>query len=321
MVAESQRRGGRTVADPGAWETTTYVYDPAGRRIAKAFDGDVAVRYLYDGDHCIAEYDGNDVLLRKFVSGPGVDQPICMTEVQDANAVYYYHFDGLGSVVALSDADGDTVQVYEYSVYGQAAASDPNHPNPFLFTARRFDSETGLYHYRARMYNPYIGRFLQTDSAQQGMNLYRYCSNDPVNFVDPSGLVAVAFYDGSDPGGISPVGPLIDGAGFKHMAEASGCDYVFDMMDSARLLYDTVGDYIIAKLEQLKEKDVKITEIYFFDHGWNGELAELDPNSGWITTEISEGGFTLGNEVYTVDGRGYAGSDALSNYLKRCKRC
>jgi hypothetical protein len=90
------------------WETVTYVYDPAGRRIAKAFDGEVAVRYVYDGSHCIAEYDVNDVLLRKFLYGPGVDQPICMIEVADSGpalslpngAVYYYHFDGLGSVVA-----------------------------------------------------------------------------------------------------------------------------------------------------------------------------------------------------------------------------
>jgi RHS repeat-associated protein len=173
----------------GDWETVTYVYDPAGRRIAKAIDGDVAVRYLYDGDHVIAEYDGDDVLLRKFIYGPGVDQPICMIEAGGSYAgAYYYHFDGLGSVVALSDADGETVQTYEYSVYGEPAASDPNHPNPYLFTARRFDPETGLYHYRARAYNPYIGRFLQTDPAGQGMNAYTYCANSPVGRVDPSGL-------------------------------------------------------------------------------------------------------------------------------------
>ncbi len=120
--------------------------------------------------------------------GPGVDQPICMIEASGTYAgAYYYHFDGLGSVVALSDADGETVQTYEYSVYGEPAASDPNHPNPFLFTARRFDRETGLYHYRARAYNATIGRFLQTDPAGQGMNWYAYCGNSPVIFTDASG--------------------------------------------------------------------------------------------------------------------------------------
>jgi len=95
--------------------------------------------------------------------------------------------------VALSDAAGDTVQLYEYSVYGQVAASDPNHPNPFLFTGRRFDTDTGLYYYRARYYNPYIGRFLQTDPIGygDGMNSYWYCGNSPTGFVDPFGLIRI----------------------------------------------------------------------------------------------------------------------------------
>lgn len=89
-----------------------------------------------------------------------------MIDVADSNAVYYYHFDGLGSVVALSDSDGDSCQSYEYSVYGQVAAEDPNHTNP------------------------YIGRFLQTDPVGygNGINWYAYCRNNPLNYVDPSGL-------------------------------------------------------------------------------------------------------------------------------------
>jgi hypothetical protein len=133
-----------------------------------------ATTYLYDGDHIIAEYDGNNNLVRKlvvslsnpYVYGPRVDEPVCMIDLADSNAVYYYHFDGLGSVVALTDANGTCVQTYEYSVYGHVAASslrsaysagaaanagrataedgsDPNHPNPFMFTGRQFDIETG----------------------------------------------------------------------------------------------------------------------------------------------------------------------------------
>jgi len=179
--------GGSSTTD---WEQITYTYDPSGRRIAKDVDG-VVTKYVYDGDQCIAEYDANDVLLRKYIHGPSIDEPICMIEAAGGYAgTYYYHFDALGSVVALSDADGDTVQVYEYDVYGQVAASDPNHPNRFLFTGREFDTETGLYYYRARYYNPTIGRFLQTDPIGygDGLNWYAYCGNMPTELTDPYGL-------------------------------------------------------------------------------------------------------------------------------------
>ncbi len=74
----------------------------------------MTIKYAYDGDRIIAEYDANDVLLRNFIYSPGIDEPICLIVAADGNAVYhqdgqghYYHFDGLGSVVALSDVNRD----------------------------------------------------------------------------------------------------------------------------------------------------------------------------------------------------------------------
>jgi len=173
---------------PSDWNSISYVYDPSGRRIEKKYDGQAVMKYLYDGDHIIAEYDATGALVHKYIYGPGVDQPICMIDVSDANATYYYHLDGLGSVIALTDSSGSVANLYEYNIFGEVSASDPNHPNRFLFTGREFDTETGLYYYRARYYNPYIGRFLQTDPIGDGMNRYAYCRNNAINAVDPLGL-------------------------------------------------------------------------------------------------------------------------------------
>ena len=112
---------------------------------------------------------------------------------------FYFHADGLGSVVALSDRDGRTVETYRYDVFGRTVVydGDGRRPraasavgNPYFFTGRRLDFETGLYYYRARMYSPNLGRFLQTDPIgyADSINWYAYCGNNPVVFVDPLGL-------------------------------------------------------------------------------------------------------------------------------------
>jgi RHS repeat-associated protein len=179
--------------DPAEWQEITYKHDVLGRRVEKKVDG-YSTRYVHDGDHIIAEYDGNNNLLRKYIYGPCIDEPVCMIEVADSNAAYYYHYDALGSVVALSNSAGDTVQTYEYSVYGEVAVEDANHTNPYMFAGRRFDIEIGLYYNRARYYNPFTGRFLQADPIGygDGMNMYAYCGNNPVGDIDPWGLTAAS---------------------------------------------------------------------------------------------------------------------------------
>ncbi len=113
-------------------------------------------------------------------------------------AVYTYHRDSLGSVTEIADAQGALVERYEYDVYGAARLFDSSGQrifdsaigNPIRFTGRWYDAESDNYDYRARVYSPALGRFLQTDplGAVDGFNLYAYVGNNPVTWLDPFGL-------------------------------------------------------------------------------------------------------------------------------------
>ena len=120
-----------------------------------------------------------------------------------SNGDYFYHYDGLGSVIALSDASGQIVETYAYDVYGKSEIRNSNNSvvsvssvaNQYFFTGRQYDAETGLYYYRARYYSPVIGRFMQTDPVgySAGINWYLYCGNNPIMLVDPSGLCKIDY--------------------------------------------------------------------------------------------------------------------------------
>jgi RHS repeat-associated protein len=120
------------------------------------------------------------------VYGTNVDEPIVLA---DSGAAYFYHADALGSVVALTNQAGAVQETYSYGPYGEVSGASAV-GNPYLYTARHYDSETSLYYYRARYYDPRLGRFLQSDPVgyAEHPNLYTYCANNPVNFIDPFGL-------------------------------------------------------------------------------------------------------------------------------------
>jgi RHS repeat-associated protein len=113
-----------------------------------------------------------------------------LATVTSAGTVYWHHTDHLGSVIATSDANGQTVGVATYSPHGEGAP--PLH-SPFGFTGRQYDPETGLYYYRARYYSPYVGQFLTTDpiGTKDDPNLYAYVGLDSANATDPTGLASL----------------------------------------------------------------------------------------------------------------------------------
>jgi RHS repeat-associated protein len=102
---------------------------------------------------------------------------------------YYYHADGLGSITGLTDSSQTVVQNYGYDGFGNLSQT-PTIQNPYTYTGREWDRETGLYYYRARYYDPKAGRFLSEDpiGIAGGIDLYAYARNNPVKFMDPMGL-------------------------------------------------------------------------------------------------------------------------------------
>lgn len=164
----------------------TIEYDPTGR-LAKttvvATSGTTITEFQYDGDRLIAEYSGSSGgMLQRYVHGDRVDEPLVWYQGSARN---WLHADRQGSIVAVSDANGD-VTPYTYDAYG---VPDDWGGVRFRYTGQIALHEAELYHYKARVYDPQLGRFLQTDPTgyDDGLNWYAYVGNDPLNGTDPSG--------------------------------------------------------------------------------------------------------------------------------------
>jgi RHS repeat-associated protein len=166
-------------------------YDPMGR-LQSSTVGTAVTQYFYSGTELVAELDGAGNTLRRYVHGPGTDEPIVWYEGATLANRNYLHADERGSIIATSDGSG-VATVYKFGPFGEPTSWTGSR---FQYTGQAAIPEAHLYYYKARIYSPSLGRFLQTDpvGTADDLNLYAYGRNDPINRVDVSGNWSAAVH-------------------------------------------------------------------------------------------------------------------------------
>ncbi len=300
---------GRTL---GGLITNTYGYDAANRLIT-ASNGLFTDKFGYDGDGNRVTQDAysyvNDVAtgLPVVLQEQGPDSQISdahglgLIEESSAKFKYFYQYDALGSVIGLTDVNGNLAAQYAYDAWGNTDLLRTQDlfvgtRNKFRFTGEALDPGTGLYYLRARYYDATTGRFLSRDPLRGSprtpltRNRYLYALSDPIRFGDPSGLAP------QDTAGASRWTPtaldfLLPNTILNPQAAAQGVDPAFCTGQSDCVSYFLSGFGLIFNFQGPVGIGLSLTE---FGVEFNRDNAEPNAWSKWASIIIDAGGLAVG---------------------------
>ena len=169
--------------------TVTYVVDAENRRVGKRLNGSAVTGYLYSAGRLVAQLNGGNSLIGRFVYGTSDVVPDYMVK---SGVTYRIFTDPLGSPrLVVNVSNGQIAQRIDYDEFGNVTSDSAPGFTPFGFAGGLYDSDTGLVRLGVRDYDPTPGRFTAKDPwlfAGDDTNLYAYAGNDPINYSDPSGL-------------------------------------------------------------------------------------------------------------------------------------
>lgn len=315
---------GRLTAVPGntfSWDGASRLVGIGGAALAYNGLGDLVTRtesgntihYYYNYaiglKPIVAEKNiTTDQFLRYYVWTPG-GKLLYMIDASDGNKVYFYHFDRVGSTLALSDSSGTVTDKYAYDPYGEVSHQGSS-PQPFTFVGKwgvRQEGSTGtVYHMRARYYDAVTAHFLSRESAwprihnSMALNPYQYAYSDPIKWVDVDGRAP-------SPTGSSTANEIVEGikmgtdfstvlnfdesahvTGKGSVAMGSWTDIYYNNRDWQEMIYK--GSYEGAYEREIREGEQLLKEQKMQENIRQGELEKERVD---MVVELMKGGLDV----------------------------